>query len=575
MSKRTKKNDDIANIEPLIKVEADRNAHRCDTLLEALQDVLEASKDSQFCKHLYRNEEWANHAFDYLNNRLALTDEQIILLAVILEEGMDGSVSIRDISEHIKCSRIEVLQHSSELDILIEKGFIYSDGRNNYCVEDDALKVIRKNEVYENKSELFETDDDLFLELNRLHTMASDHMITSYELNRKVKSIIEHNYELSIARAYTRYMNQLDDAEFRFLVAASLCWLVFDDTITMNSCRFVFDNTRMGRLLGNNLCKGTSKLNTLGLVECVNNSGIAMRNEYCLTEKAKHSISEEWARVKNEALDCANLIQATKIASKKLFYNKKEDREIRELQSLMYESNLKNVMRRLKARNLRCGFTCLFYGAPGTGKTETVYQLAKNTGRDIFVVDASQLRSKWVGESEKNIKAIFDDYRILCEKQKKKAILFLNEADSIICKRMEGAERSVDKSENTIQNIILQEMESLDGILIATTNLANNMDSAFERRFLYKVEFEKPDTEVRAKIWKSMLPSLNKDDATVLSERFPKFAGGQIENITRKVTVNEVLRGEVTKLEDIVSLCEHETIGSENSNKKAIGFQRR
>ena len=118
-------------------------------------------------------------------------------------------------------------------------------------------------------------------------------------------------------------------------------------------------------------------------------------------------------------------------------------------------------------------------------------------------------------------------------------------------------------------------MESLDGILIATTNLANNMDSAFERRFLYKVEFEKPDTEARAKIWKSMLPSLNKDDATVLSERFPKFAGGQIENITRKVTVNEVLRGGTTKLEDIVSLCEHETFGGENSNKKAIGFQRR
>ena len=100
------------------------------------------------------------------------------------------------------------------------------------------------------------------------------------------------------------------------------------------------------------------------------------------------------------------------------------------------------------------------------------------------------------------------------------------------------------------------------------------MDSAFERRFLYKVEFEKPDTEVRAKIWKSMLPSLNKDDATVLSERFPKFAGGQIENITRKVTVDEVLRGAVTKLDDIVSLCEHETIGDEKS-QKTIGFQRR
>ena len=575
MSKKAKKNDDPVNIEPVIKVETDRNAHKCNTLLEALQDVLEASKGCQFCKHLYRNEEWASYAFDYLNERLGLTDEQIILLAVILEEGMDGSVSIGEISEYIKCSRIEVLQHSSELDALIEKGFVFSDGQNNYCLENDALKVIRKNDVYENKSELFETDDDLFLELNRLHTMASDHMITSYELNRKVKSIIEHNHGLPIAKAYTRYMNLLDDAEFRFLVAASLCWLVFDDTISVYSCRFVFDTSRMGRLLGNNLYKGTSKLNTLGLVECVNNNGIAMKNEYCLTEKAKHGISEEWARATNDALDCADLIQTTRIAPKKLFYNEKEDREIRELQSLMHESNLKNVMRRLKARNLRCGFTCLFYGAPGTGKTETVYQLARKTGRDLYVVDVSQLRSKWVGESEKNIKAIFDDYRILCRKQKKKPILFLNEADAIICKRMEGAALSVDKSENTIQNIILQEMESLDGILIATTNLFENMDKAFERRFLYKIEFQKPDTAVRANIWHSMLPNLKESEYMCLAERFSWFAGGQIENITRKVTVDEVLHGGTTKLADIVSICEHETIGNGSSDKSAIGFRMR
>ena len=145
MSKKTKKNNEPANIETMIKVEVDRNAHRCETLLEALQDVLEASKDSQFCKHLYRNEEWASYAFDYLNERLGLTDEQIILLAIIIEEGMDGSVSIREISEYIKCSRIEVLQHSSELDVLIENGFVYSDGRYNYYVENDALKKIKKN----------------------------------------------------------------------------------------------------------------------------------------------------------------------------------------------------------------------------------------------------------------------------------------------------------------------------------------------------------------------------------------------------------------------------------------------
>lgn len=90
----------------------------------------------------------------------------------------------------------------------------------------------------------------------------------------------------------------------------------------------------------------------------------------------------------------------------------------------------------------------------------------------------------WVGESEKNIKGIFDDYKQKVKQSVKAPILLFNEADAIIVKRQVGAERAVEKMENSIQNIILQEIEQLDGILIATTNLAENMDKAFERRFL-------------------------------------------------------------------------------------------
>ena len=114
-------------------------------------------------------------------------------------------------------------------------------------------------------------------------------------------------------------------------------------------------------------------------------------------------------------------------------------------------------------------------------------------------VNISEIKSMWVGESEKNIKAIFDRYRVVAKQSKRIPILLFNEADAVIGKRKEGAERSVDKMENSIQNIILQEMESLEGIMIATTNLVQNMDSAFERRFLYKVKFEKPELAQRTK----------------------------------------------------------------------------
>ena len=254
-----------------------------------------------------------------------------------------------------------------------------------------------------------------------------------------------------------------------------------------------------------------------------------------------------------------------------MYYNDTESTQISDLSQLLQERNLKSIMKRMDKRGMRSGFSCIFYGGPGTGKTETVYQLARETKRNIFQVDASQLRSKWVGESEKNAKNIFESYRQLCKNSKMKPILFLNEADAIICRRMEGAERSVDKSENTIQNIILQEIENLDGILIATTNLVKNMDKAFERRFLYKVYFSQPEASVKAKIWKAIIPELKIAECNKLAEMFPNFAGGQIENVSRKSMVSEILHGQNANIEDIVEICNAEMF--ENKTARQIGFK--
>jgi SpoVK/Ycf46/Vps4 family AAA+-type ATPase len=127
--------------------------------------------------------------------------------------------------------------------------------------------------------------------------------------------------------------------------------------------------------------------------------------------------------------------------------------------------------------------------------------------------------------------------------------------------------------ENTIQNIILQEMEDLNGILIATTNLATNLDSAFERRFLYKIEFEKPDAKVRSRIWQSMVSGLNDDDANVLAQAY-ELSGGQIENIARKDTINRVLYGDRSnndRLSALMGCCKAETMQTANKPQR-IGF---
>ena len=219
---------------------------------------------------------------------------------------------------------------------------------------------------------------------------------------------------------------------------------------------------------------------------------------------------------------------------------------------------------------MRSGFACLLYGAPGTGKTETVLQIARATGRSIMQVNLSEMRSKWVGESEKNVKAVFDRYRNFVEYCDKEPILLFNEADAIINKRQEGAEHGVDKMENSIQNIILQEMENLDGIMIATTNLAQNMDKAFERRFLYKIKFEKPTLEARMHIWHEMIPTLSESDTKTLAEKYD-FSGGQIENIARHNAINGILYGDkANSIDSLMAYCDNERLETKECRK--IGF---
>lgn len=258
------------------------------------------------------------------------------------------------------------------------------------------------------------------------------------------------------------------------------------------------------------------------------------------------------------------------ITKKNMYYNHKEEEQVSRLASLLSEDKFKGVQKRLEETGMRKGFACLFYGDPGTGKTETVLQIARATGRNVIQIDISAVKDKWVGESEKNIKGIFNRYRTLCSNLDKAPILFFNEADAIFGKRMEGAERSVDKMNNSIQNIILQEIENLDGILIATTNLTGSLDPAFERRFLFMIRFCRPLADVKVKIWKSMLgDTLSDEDIRFLATKYD-FSGSEIENIARKRTVDYVLNGSQPTCEDIERHCAAELIVK--AGRKTIGF---
>jgi SpoVK/Ycf46/Vps4 family AAA+-type ATPase len=196
--------------------------------------------------------------------------------------------------------------------------------------------------------------------------------------------------------------------------------------------------------------------------------------------------------------------------------------------------------------------------------------MARATGRDVMMVNIAETKSCWFGESEKKIKEVFDDYRNLVKNSEVTPILLFNEADAVIGKRKNVSNGSVAQTENAIQNIILQEMENLEGIMIATTNLTENLDKAFERRFLYKIEFEKPSKDAKRAIWQTMIPELSASEAAELAQAYD-FSGGQIENITRKRTVDNIISGAAPSLEAMHAYCRNEQL-SKTGQRQKIGF---
>ena len=253
------------------------------------------------------------------------------------------------------------------------------------------------------------------------------------------------------------------------------------------------------------------------------------------------------------------IIPYSTIEEKKLFYNRTNRDDIDRLYTILLKENYDRIMSRLQKHCHKASTTIFLYGEPGTGKTELVYQLARRTGRDVLVADVSKLLSSYHGDSEKNFNELFRSYRYLNSVSPLSPILLFNEADAFMSKRGDILRQSVDKIENRILNLILQYMENFEGILIATTNLAENIDSAFERRFLFKINIQQPDEDTRREIWHYKLPELHSMAIEILASQY-SFSGGQIDNIAKKIEIDSAIYDVMPTLDKVSKYCESETI---------------
>ena len=514
-----------------------------------------------------------------LMKRLGLTADQVILFSAIMEKSSSYRLEQSELAEFMGLSYLEFLQYSDDLKVLADKWLIrVKADRNNIRVPDEVVKAITDDRNYYKPGTEWYTAVGVLKRFKQLFKLREANELEFEPMLRELDSLVQDNPKTSVASAIRKYgvldgEKHLSNSER--VVFYALCYRYFsedDDMVGWHDLEDIFGEDHDDDLdvLKARYSREELELQEKGLIEYSSENGVKSKDFFKIKDSIKEEIFKEAGGLRKTQRAVAGTIDCKTIKEKKLFYGEEEGRKVGTLRGILAEERYAHVKKALSDKGMRTGFTCLFYGSPGTGKTETVYQLARETGRMIVSVDVSRIKDCFVGESEKNIKGLFDSYRSLVSASDVAPILLFNEADAIFGVRKEGATSAVDKMENSIQNIILQEMESLDGILIATTNLTDNLDKAFERRFLYKIRFGRPSVEARAKIWASMIPELSAEEALSLSENYD-LSGGQIENICRKRTVQSILNGVDPTFEEVKAFCDDENISSAKVTRK-IGF---
>jgi hypothetical protein len=493
---------------------------------------------------------------------------QTALFALILENYGENSVSADDIAKTLKCGKMQFLRYMDEFDALKQKRLIktassrYSSGSfQRYTIPADVIKAIRNNTEYQcTKFDDLSPEDFLDCANNILKAAKRDDLDTD-GLKEELSYLFEHNAKNSFVKKTKEY--DLNEGSIIILIVFSYALLRNDDELIkaedlMEELREIMGYQEVHHV-ENRLQSGKHKVMEKGLIQFDCRDGIADTEHFRLTEKAREEFLADINFMEKEKNRGKNFIKAKNLSERKLFYAEKIRNRIDELTDLLSEDNFAGIQKRLAESKMRTGFACIFSGPPGTGKTETAYQIARKTGRDIMLVNIAETKSMWFGESEKRIKHVFDRYRSAVKNGGLAPILLFNEADAVLGKRRELSQsrNGPDQTENAIQNIILQEIENLNGILIATTNMSVNLDKAFERRFLYKIEFEKPNVASKTQMWQSFIPSLEENDAARLAEKYD-FSGGQIENIARKNTVTYILKGTNSNLSILENFCKEE-----------------
>lgn len=544
--------------------------------LQTISVIHDLTIDSKLSHSLF---ELINDDLDKLAGYFGTTRQQAFLIANIFAMNYRGDyVDINDMGKYFDVNPVDFLHYKDDLNFLVDQKILCrkkSKHRMKLALANDQFSVaeyfstaiVDSLPVQQPQSIVGISIYDVVEKYNELINLRSEEDLISRILFITVSELMRENESIPLIKKINSF--DLEPADLCLLFSLIRELLNGGDIMKVSRvAENIFDDSVLKFGFMQSILNKQNRLIKLNFIEFDN--GLFGNNVYVkLSEKPLGLLKAEGICLFDNKTKKDNIIESKDIGAKSLFFSKQELDKIEMVSKSLTDENLRLLQQRMAEKVMPTGIAVLLYGAPGTGKTESVYQMAKQTGRNIMRVEISQTKSMWFGESEKIVKKIFAEYEEYSKQCEKCPILFFNEADAVISKRREYITSTAGQTENTIQNILLEELEKFKGILFATTNIAGNFDKAFERRFLFKIEFCKPETQVRSQIWKSKLNMLSEEECKRLAEKFD-FSGGQIDNIVRKCAISEVLNGSVPEIQHIITYCNEELL-FKNEQKK-IGY---
>ena len=379
-----------------------------------------------------------------LEKELGLTPVQVVFLTAIIRKNPESGIAGQSLAHSLGLNYLRFLGFSKELEDLRSKGYIRIDKKRNITMPRDVLDTLIENKPVEPEPMTGLSSNDLLIRIKRAFDLRIEDQCTTKEMLDDLNYLMELNPEVSVAKAILRIMADVPQNEIAILYGLIYLYYFNDDEMVGWRRLEIFLTDKEFTHLKSDCKLERLSLQKKGVIVYAERNSVVEKDCFKLSDEVKEELFADVGGVKKQKkVTASRKLEASEIEPKTLFYNRNEDRQVFQLKQMLNGKRFDEIRSKMKAKGLRSGFTCLFYGEPGTGKTETVYQIARECGRAIYIVDVSQIKSCWVGESEKNIKKVFDNYREAINNSGTIPILLFNEADAIFGIRREGAEAVV------------------------------------------------------------------------------------------------------------------------------------